>query len=384
MQKKILIIGAGEMQVPIIHKAKKLGLYVLTVDKNIDAVGNKYADIALEIDTIDRDRILEAAVKYEIDAILTTSDYPVKVVAFISQKINLHGPSIGATEIATNKYLLRKKLQNSNIVVPLFWNLRSENDIIRQKNEYNYPLIIKPVDSSASRGVRKINCFDELVEGYREAKKFSLSGEVVLEEYIEGNEYSIESLTQNGKTFIIAITEKQTNGSGGEYFVEDRHIIPALLTEKDEIAIKEMVECAVSSIGLDNSASHTEIKLSKKGPIIIEIGARLGGDYITSDLVHIATGVDMLKNACLLALGEKIQIQKTQKLFSGIQFINSENYKAATKKIEIISNRKDYVRSEIKEYQNKKLTNSLDRLGYFICKSETRKGLYELLNVEDK
>ncbi len=142
-----------------------------------------------------------------------------------------------------------------------------------------------------------------------------------------------------------------------------------------------MVSVAVEAIGLDNCAAHTELKLTEKGPIIIEIGARLGGDFITSDIVPLATGVDMLKNVISISLGININIEKTKNVFAGIQFINSENYQSAKQHLENIKTKNGFVRYELKDFKNIALKNSMDRLGYFICENDTRDGLSKLLNI---
>ena len=382
MQKKIMIIGAGEMQTPVIRNAKELGLYVITIDGNINAQGNKYADLALEIDTNDKIKILEAAKKYEIDGILTTSDYPVRVVAYVCDKLGLKGLSEKAAKISTNKYLLRECLYNNGIVTPKYQKISCIEDFKKLDSNLEFPLIIKPVDSSASRGIKKVENSSELSEAYDEAKKHSKSGDVLIEDFLIGPEYSVESLSQNGKITIVAITEKLTKGDAGTYFVEDKHLIPANISKYQQEEIQIMVSKAIKAIGLDNSASHTELKLTEKGPVIIEIGARLGGDFITSDLVPLATGVNMLESVINISIENILNTEKSKNDFAGIQFINSENYYSAKQHIENIKTSPCVVKYELKKYVKIELKNSLNRLGYFICVRSTREGLDKLLNFE--
>ena len=369
------------MQTPIIRKAKELGLYVITIDGNINAQGNKYADLALLIDTNDKIKVLEAANKYEIDGILTTSDYPIIVVAYVCAKLGLKGLSNEAARIATNKYLLRECLNHNGFVIPKYQKISCSKDLHKLNSNLKFPLIIKPVDSSASRGIKKIENFSELFEAYEEAKKHSRSGDVLIEDFLVGQEYSVESLSQNGKTTIVAITEKETRGDAGKYFVEDKHLIPANISKIQEEEIKIMVSKAIEAIGLDYCASHTELKLTEKGLVIIEIGARLGGDFITSDLVPLATGVNMLGNGINISIDNKINTEKSKDDFAGIQFINSENYYYAKQHIENIKETSSFIKSELKEYEKTELKNSLDRLGYIICVNETRGGLEKLLDI---
>jgi len=381
MQKKIIIIGAGEMQVPVIVTAKKLGLYVITIDANINAQGNKYADLALKIDTNDKTEIFKTAKKHQIDGILTTSDYPVRVVGYVCDKLGLSGLTYSAAKLGTNKYLLRNHLRNQKFLTPKYQLL--DNDNLDLAVIDYFPVVVKPIDSSASRGVRKVKNLKDLQSVYKDAKKYSKSGEVLIEEFLDGPEYSVETLSQDKKTNIIAITEKKTKGYDDIYFVEDRHLIPANITIEEQDQIHTIVHKAIKAIGLDNSASHTELKLTNRGPVIIEIGARLGGDYITSDLVPLATGVNMLENIINISLGNKIDIEKSKNNFAGIQFVNSGNYYSVKKHIENIKTVTGFIKSELKKYKEIELKNSSDRLGYYICVCDTREGLNKLLNNKD-
>lgn len=377
--KKIMIIGAGEFQVPLIKECKSNNYYTIVTDLNPEAEGFKFSDIALNIDTLDKELTLKKAREYNVDAIITTSDYPVRVVAYVCEKLALKGLSVRASEICTNKFLLRECLKEHNVENPSYWIVNEKREIEGVMDKLKFPVVLKPVDSSASRGVIKINEINDLFCAYDQAMNFSKSGKVIIEEFIEGPEYSVECITQNGKTYCIAITEKTT--AGEPYFVEERHVIPANLTETQEELIIGHVISVIEAIGLDNSASHTEIKLTSKGPRIIEIGARLGGDYITSDLVPLSTGVNMLDNIIRLALSQPLKIQKKLKLFSGIQFITSYNYENILKNDDKIKNDDKVVKFFINvEKENNKLTNSLDRFGYYICVTEDREELYKSLN----
>jgi carbamoyl-phosphate synthase large subunit len=379
--KKVLIIGAGTMQIPVIEKCKELGYESIATDADKNAPGMQIADIALEINTLDKTATLDAAKKYKIDGIITTSDYPVRTVAYVCEQLGLKGLSEDAAKTCTNKYLLRENLSKHNIICPKYWKIKDLHEVTLIEKKLLYPLIVKPVDSSASRGVSKVSNYNQLETAVKEALVYSKSGDVIIEEFLEGPEYSVESLTQNGKTIVIAITEKTTDSSSS-YFVEVRHIIPANITSREEKEVKSLVKKVIKSIGLNNCGTHTELKLTSKGPIIIEIGARLGGDYITSDLVPLSTDVNMLENIINISIGHKINTKITKRNYAGVQFVNSENYDSVKRHLEEISLKSGFVRSELKEYKKVELKSSLDRLGYYICTAKTRKKLLDLLNYK--
>jgi len=370
--KKILIIGAGIMQIPVIEECKKLGYKTIVTDIDENALGMRMADIALKIDTLDKEATFDVAKKYKINGIVTTSDYPVRTVAYVCKNFKIKGLSESVAKACTNKYLLRKKLSENRITCPMYWKVENLKELSSIEKDILFPVIVKPVDSSASRGVAKVSNCKKLKNAFKSAKIYSRNGAVIIEQFLEGNEYSVESLTQNGKTVVVGITEK-TISSGNSYFVEERHIIPANIKPKEKEEIERLIPRVIKAIGLDNCGTQ--------GPVIIEIGARLGGDFITSDLVPLSTGVNMLRNIINISIGKEINSKKKKKKYAGIQFINSDNYDLAKKHLEKIKSRTGFVKSELKEYRKMELKSSLDRLGYYICVANSRKKLLELLDI---
>ncbi|SQB35745.1 ATP-grasp domain-containing protein [Clostridium cochlearium] len=377
--KTILILGAGQFQVPVIKKAKELGYKTIVTDYDSKAQGFKFADIALHISTLDKEKTLQVAKIYNIDGILTTSDFPVRTVAYVCKKMNLMGLSTRAAEISTDKFLLRECMKKNSIPCPKYLLVNDKKDIYSEKLKgFEFPLIIKPVDSSASRGVCKVHNLQELKLAYEEAYYYSKSGKVILEEFLDGLEYSVETLTQNGTNNIVAITEKHT--SGYPHFVEDRHIVPAYLNKEQEYKIKDMINKVINAIGIDNSSSHAEIKLTKKGPILIEIGARLGGDYITSDLVPLSTGIDMLENIINISVGKKVKLSNEEIKYSGIQFITYENYEKIKSNEKNIGKDNSIIKFYFDHNKNNQLKSSLDRSGFYIACSDNKEELINILN----
>jgi carbamoyl-phosphate synthase large subunit len=380
-QKKIMILGAGQMQVPIIKKCNELNLCTIAVDFDNKAPGFKYSDLRIFLSTHDKEGVLKEAKKLNIDGVLTTSDFPVRTVAYLSEKLNLNGLSQRSALISTDKYLLREILKEKKLNYPKYVKVIGINDL--SKIDF-FPAIIKPIDSSASRGVKKVNTKEELYNEYEISKSFSTNGIVIVEEYINGKEYSIESISVNGKHKIIAITEKITIGKENGYFVEYAHKLPAELNTLNCNLILKTTNDGLTAIELENSLSHTEIVISNKKAYIIEIGARLGGDFIGSDLVCLSTGIDMLKNVISLSIGEKLDLLPKLNKFSGIQFIIPKNYYSAKKFLKQKS--KDIVDFELNQYRKITIKNSLDRLGYIIFTSHTREGLSKIfkdINNED-
>ncbi len=373
--KKLLILGAGQMQVPIIALAKQLGHYTIVADYDPKAPGFEYADVKSTISTIDKEAVLELAKSEQVDGILTTSDYPVRVVAYVSEKLGLPSMSQKVAEVCTDKYQQRLLFKDHGINTPFFVQCDTNTDLTSFKD---FPYIVKPVDSSASRGVERVNTVEQLSKAVEIACDLSRSGKAIVESFIGGKEFSVETLTQQGVTHIIQITEKLTRGEDKGYFVEDTHIEPARISEAEVESIRSEVLKAAKAVGVDNCPTHTEIKLWNGKPYIIEMACRLGGDYITSDLVPLSTGISMMENLIKLSLGETIDVEPKFQKWSCVQFLNEENYYRCKEFIE--TGDTHIRRSEVEKYKDGVIKSSLDRLGYIIFQSETKEELEKALS----
>lgn len=372
--KKILILGAGEMQIPVIQKINEMGYESIALDYDENAVGFEYAKKKYVVSSTDEEKVLEVAKIEKVDAILTTSDYPVNVVAKVCKILNLPAMSPEVANICTNKYLQRKLFRDNGINAPKFYLISDDKGIEEYKD---FPYIVKPVDSSASRGVKKVADIEEMRDAIKDAIDYSRSGQVLIEQFIGGKEFSVETLTQNDETTIVNITEKLVIGENYGYFVEDTHIEPARISAEDWTLIEEQVKKALTCIKANNCPSHTEVKLWNGKAYIIEMACRLGGDYITSDLVPLSTGIDMLANLVNISLGQPIDVKKKISKISMVQFLNHDNYEHCQKFIE--ENKKRKFRYEVKPKHEHPIRSSLDRMGYIIVQLDSLKECDDIL-----
>lgn len=377
--KKILILGGGQMQVPIIQCANRMGLYTIVADMDENAPGLIEAKERLLISTMDMDALMTYVQHHPIDGILTTSDAPVNVVAAVGEKFHLPAMSVETAKLCTNKFLQRECLRKNNIKTPLYRIVKNGECPKELMDNALFPLIVKPVDSSASRGVQKVENAEELKSAIREANNISRSHTVIIEEFIEGQEFSVESFSQNGETHIIAITQKQTIGEEYGCFVEDTHIEPAMISEDVKHLIVAEVLAATKALGTNNCPNHTELKVNADGAFIIESACRLGGDYITSDLVPLSTGVNMMENLIRVSIGEPADLEIKYKKCSAVQFLNTENYYRCEDFIHTCHSA--IRRYEIEPYSTKQIRSSLDRLGYIILQTDTLTEMKQILNT---
>lgn len=379
--KTVLCLGASIMQIEAIKKAKEMGYHVVAVDYDKNAVGRKMADEFFEVSTIDAEAVLDVAKKCHIDGVVTVAtDMPVRTAAVLSESLGIPGLSKEVAVKATDKIEMIKSFRENEVPSPQFWVVDSKETFQHLKEKFSYPVIFKPQESSGSRGVILVKKTEDSEKAYEYTKKFSKTGKILIEEYLEGPEVSVEVICENGMVHILTITDKLTTGA--PYFVEMGHCQPTTFSEEIKKDIEKVATQAIHAIGIQNGPVHVEMKVTDKGPKMIELGARMGGDFITTHLVPLSTGIDMMKLVIQNACGEKIEIPKDQNLGSAIRFFSGE--KGRLEEISGIDeanslNGVKYV-LQFKEQGDciMDVHNSLDRVGCVIAQGRSNKEAMEI------
>lgn len=372
--KKIMIVGAGRSQIPAIITAKKMGLVTIAIDGNPDAPGLKLADFPEVVSTKDMGGAIKIAKKYEIDGVLTiATDSGLVSTANVAQYLGFVGITPKTAEMATDKSLMKERLTEKGVPGPDFGVAYSIEDAQKIINRIGFPVVIKPVDSAGSIGVKKVRNSTELEVAFEYAKSISHSGKVIIEELMEGPEVSVETLTFKGITNIVAITDKIT--SPPPYCVEMGHTIPSNLPEDMQKQICQVTKKGLQALGIDYSGGHTEIKITEDGPKIIEIGARLGG-WIAADMVPLSTGVDMVKESINIAMGNEPNFKQKFSRGAALRVITSKAGKVSSIKGEDkVKKAEGIIISEI--YIEKgdvinPLRSGFDRIGRVVAVGQTR------------
>lgn len=393
MQKKLMILGASILQLPAILKAKEMRLQTIAVDMDENAVGFKEADINLVISTIDIPKVVAAAKKYEVDGIMTlASDMPMRTVAAVAKELGIVGITEDTALKATNKAIMRECLKENNVPIPRFFKTRHYEEYRNIIKQFNDIFIVKPTDNSGSRGVylvQNISNAKELDYAFNYAKASARNGEVIVEEFMEGPEVSVETLSIDGDVHVIAITDKMTTGA--PRFVEMGHSQPSNLDSNIKEQISVVAKAAVRAIGIVNGPSHTEIKITGDGPKIVELGARLGGDNITTYLVPLSTGVDMVESCINIALGEKPDISRKLDCGSAVKYFESSKgileCVINVKNAELIPGVKKIVFTKHLGDSISDIQSSTDRIGFVIAQGrnsqEAIKMCEEAINIID-
>lgn len=301
--KKVLIIGASILQLPAIKKAKELGFYVGVIDFNPNAIGIPYADEYFNVSTIDIEGVVNTARAFAPDGIMTlATDMPMRSIAAACEALGLPGISMDTAIKSTDKGEMIKAFEKHGVEHPWFFIAKDKGEFDSVKSQLTYPCIMKPTDNSGSRGVVLAHNESELEDFYSYTEDSSRSGAVIIEEFMTGNEVSVEIVVYDTVPHVLAITDKLTTGA--PHFVEMGHSQQSALSENEKEKIKDLACRAVKAVGIKCGPAHVEIMNTASGPKMVELGARMGGDCITTHLVPLSTGIDMVEATIRLAVGE--------------------------------------------------------------------------------
>ena len=306
---KILVVGGGEYQVPLIKRIVELGNQAFCIDKNPYSPGFHYSTESEVIDIINQEKSLEYAIKQNVNAVMTYgATLPLPTVAYIGTHLNLPCLPMETAELSTNKYLIKKRLFEAGCNTDGdFFKIIPEQD--RKEFAVSYPCVIKPSDGSGSKGVSVV--YDEagLSSAIQYANRFARYGELYCEKFIDGEEYSVEIFVDNGEVYFYGIIKTTfiKHGLDNED-IEYGHRTPAGLDQRKEDEIKKEIIKAVRGLNITMGSVNFDVIISSydKKPYIIDCGIRVGQNLIASHIIPLSRGVNILDNTIKQALGQRI------------------------------------------------------------------------------
>lgn len=297
----IMILGAGIYQVPAINKAKEIGLHTIALSYLPDDPGLAIADKGLHVDTTDIQAVLNVAKQEKTDGIMTiASEVAAPTVAFVASELGLPGIRYETAKTISNKYLLRQALALHGIESIRFQEVNDVDGVISFLDEVDGPIMIKPKNSSGSKGVSKIEKASEAKEKFADCLGTTkLNSSIFVEEYIEGTDIGGGCLIRNNTIVFFELTRKCIN----DYFVPIAHFIPAGIDEDISLNIKALLHQIMQAFEITDGILDFDIRLSDDEPRIIELGGRLGGNCVPA-LLSVYSGVDFIKEGILFAIGQ--------------------------------------------------------------------------------
>jgi len=382
MKEYIVCIGGGLLQVKLIEEVSKMGYKSIVFDMDSSCPGSKIADLFFPISTRDYENIIRTLKEKElIDKVLTAITVGTDMsytVAKINEIVAPFLVSPEVTEKTTNKFLMRETLKENGINVPEFFlctSLNEAEEAFRNLKSKGKRVVIKPVDNMGARGVREITKEEELKDAFVEAINYSLSKKILIEEFLEGEELSIDAIVYKGDIIITGVADRIIEYP--PYFVETGHIMPTNLpNDKVELALNEF-KMAIKKLGIQNGAAKGDVKVSNDKAYIGEIASRLSGGFMSTHTFPYSTGINLMRNILLIHLGKEPEIGNYEYKYTAIERAIIP-YKGIVKSIEGVEEAKKLesikdviikvkVGDEILEPKN-----NLDKAGNIIAIGKTR------------
>lgn len=314
--KKLMVLAAGLLQIPVIKKAREMGYYVIAVDDDPHAPGMKLADKAIiPGGLMNEEKMVVIAREEQIDGVIhPCSEVAMNVLGRINDELKLSGISREIAMRATNKHLMREAFEKYGAPSPKSILTKDEEDAWTVFcNEFAINAILKPSRNSGSRGIAKVEkgiSKNEFVGLYRRALDESRDHQVLIEQFIEGPEFSVEVIVWHGEPHVLAVTDKKTTEA--PYFVELGHDQPSVYPEEIQQKLKDGAISGCKALGLTNCAAHCELKIQDGNAYLMEIGARMGGDFISTELTHLSSGIDMVAATINVVLGIEPYLQQIE------------------------------------------------------------------------
>ncbi|MBI5134704.1 ATP-grasp domain-containing protein [Candidatus Uhrbacteria bacterium] len=320
--KTLLCIGAGPFQLKGIQTAKKMGLAVVATDGSAEAPGLRYADRAFVVDVKDIEQNLEIARSCSIDGVVTVaSDVTVKTVAAIAEALQLPGIPVSVAERCTDKALMRQAFVAHGVPSPTSYPVLDFSTLLAVVDKIGLPVVVKPADSAGSRGVRKVTHEMELKEAYECAIGYSQKKKVVVEDFMEGIEVSVEAFVDRGTIRIIGLSDKKRTPP--PYLLDIQVTFPSRYPSLVQQRIIAVAKHAITAVGITTGPVHMELMMTKDGPVPVELAARGPGFKVFTDILPMISGIDLIQATIKASLGLPPDLIPTKQLASSIKFFAS-------------------------------------------------------------
>ncbi|RNC97244.1 ATP-grasp domain-containing protein [Lysinibacillus halotolerans] len=374
MKKRVILINAHPS---ILQKAKNLNLEVLHLytKDNSYKLNDNFINIEVDYEKMEEDLsklVIKLNKEKEINFVLSFSETGLIIMAYLNELLGLNFINIKTIETLNNKIYLREMLNKNNISPLNFMEGNDLNDVITFYENHGPPFIVKPKSGYASKSIILIENKNDIHK-----KDFTHAFPAIIEDFIQGDEFSVESFSINGQHFIIGITSKETDSS----FVEKSHTVPAILNVNEEKAISLMINNMLDLVELKNGCAHTEIKIHNGIPKIIESHARPGGDGIP-ELIQQVYGFDFFLETMKLAMGEFDDISFMEEGAASVCFFSFANEGIISNINKDILEHKNIIKYRLRDVNIGDnifpVKESSDRLGYIMVKELTPQKAFNL------
>ena len=303
--KKVLLLGGTHYQINSIKACNRLGHYSITCDYNPNNPGHKYANEYYEVSALDKEAVLKLAKKLKIDGIVCyAADTAAVTAAYVAEKMGLSGQPLKSIEILTNKDLFRKFLEDNGFKTPKAKGYDNIDEAIKDFDNFNKPVMVKPVDSAGSKGVSKVETKDALEDKIKYALTFSRNNRFIIEEYVEKNGYPIDGdgFSVNGKLVFRCFANQHFNANSVAVRGLSFPYKPISKYTCDKV--DKEIQKLLNLLNMRTGAYNIEVRINDNDEVILmELGPRNGGNLI-AEVIKYATGVDTAEWTIKASLGE--------------------------------------------------------------------------------
>ena len=317
----LLVLAGGRFQVPLITGAQRRGLRVVLFDGSPGAEGFAHADAGEVVDIADPVAVVAAATRIRPDAVAAiVSEVSVTSVAAVAAALGLPGIPVETAALCTDKFLMRTCFERAGLPCPRFAVVAGLDDAMAAMPAIGLPLVVKPVDSSGSRGVRRVDTVEELGAAVDLALANSRQGRAIIESFLDGTECTVETFTVEGRTVVLGMSDKVHLPF--PHCVSISLTYPPIFDAPTCRSIADAAARAIGATGLQNGPGHVEVILTASGPVVVEVAARGGGYRIFSDILPAISGVDPVDAVIDLAMGRVPDVTPTRARAAVLRFFN--------------------------------------------------------------
>lgn len=387
LAKTLLILGAGPDQIPGIIKAKEMGIYTIALDGNANAQGKNIADEFHLVSIKHFQQIkffIEHTLTKKVDGVIA---FGVDIPYVIAQTASLLGVnytvSPDVAQMSEDKFLSKEFMANLKLNIPPYQRVQSSNEIDDFLKEHGFPIIVKPVDNSAARGISFINSPTNIEQAFNEAFQNTSNESILIEKYLNGQQISTESFIVNGKIFNIGFADRNYNNMERffPHIIENGGDLPSLyMNDAHKKSLSQQLQLIIDALHIKNAVIKGDLVLHNDKVFIIEFALRLSGGNFSTIEIPENTGVDFLKIAIKLHLNESIaesELIQTKNNYVSLRYKFNEDSEIGTIQDIIYPEKNDDIilqkfHATKGQVITSKTTDHAKRLGFVIAKGKTR------------
>jgi biotin carboxylase len=311
----VLVLGASVSQLAAIRRARELGLWVVAVDGDPDAIGFTEADVAEAVDFSDVPAVIELARRHRVDGVVAiSSDRAVPVAAAVAESLGLPGLSSEVALRMTDKGYMRERLAEAGITQPAFTLIDADTDLESALEVVGTPAVVKPVDSGGQRGLYLLETVEELRNVLPGTLSYSRAGRAILERFVAGSELNVMAVVDGGEPRVLTLSDR-LRPPGPGFGVGWVHLYPSVLPTTVLEQAAEVAREAIVQLGLQDGIAFPQLLVAGEQVVVVEVAARIAAGQM-ADLVFHAIGVDLISVALYQSLGQQIDPDLIEPQFS--------------------------------------------------------------------